>query len=52
VEEEEEEEEEDDDDDDDDHHHHHHQGLGLMACSDSEFNFPKFMNLWTLGRTP
>jgi hypothetical protein len=42
------------------HHHHHHrrrrrrrlQGLDLMACSDSEFNFSEFMNLWTFGRTP
>jgi len=36
------------------HHHHHHsslQGLGLMACSNSEFNFAEFMNLWTFGRT-
>jgi len=23
-----------------------------MACSDSEFNFSEFMNLWTFGRTP
>jgi len=44
------------------HHHHHHrrrrrrrrrlQGLGLMACSDSEFNFSEFMNLWIFDRIP
>jgi len=36
------------------YHHHHHrrrrlQGLGLMACSDSEFNVSEFTNLWTFG---
>jgi hypothetical protein len=40
------------------HHHHHHrrrrrlQVLGLMACSDSEFNFSEFMKLRTFGTTP
>jgi hypothetical protein len=39
------------------YYHHHRRrrrlpGLGLMACSDSEFNFSEFMNLWTIGRTP
>jgi hypothetical protein len=28
------------------------QGLGLMACSDSEFNFSEFMNLRTFSWTP
>jgi hypothetical protein len=28
-----------DDDDDDDHRRRRRQELGLMACSDSEFNF-------------
>jgi hypothetical protein len=28
------------------------QGLCLMACSDSEFNFSEFMNLWTFATTP
>jgi hypothetical protein len=23
-----------------------------MVCSDSEFNFSEFVNLWTFGRTP
>jgi hypothetical protein len=27
------------------------QELGLMACSDSEFNSSEFMNLWTFSRT-
>jgi hypothetical protein len=31
---------------------HDHQRLGLMACSDSVFFFPEFMNLRTFGRTP
>jgi hypothetical protein len=36
-------------------HHHHHQrlqGLNLMACCDTEFNFYEFMNPWTFSRTP
>jgi len=34
------------------HHHDRLQELDLMTCSDSEFNFSEFMNLWTVGRTP
>jgi len=34
------------------HHRRRRQGLGLMASSNSEFDFAEFFNLWTFGRAP